>query len=81
MSKNTFNLKIARNSGVLFDDKATSVNIPTESGYITVLPNHIPLLSIIKKGTITINKEEKIEVESGIVDIRRDIVKILLHND
>lgn len=38
----------------LFDGEVSSVNCPTASGYITILDNHRPLISLMREGTMTI---------------------------
>lgn len=79
----TFELHIASEYGELFFGPATAVNLNTLSGYITVLPKHVPLVSVIAPGTITVRSgdgEQVFTSEHGIIDVRPDKVIILLHN-
>ncbi|MBI4086269.1 MAG: F0F1 ATP synthase subunit epsilon [Candidatus Liptonbacteria bacterium] len=58
---------------VLFDGDAESVNCQTTSGEITILNNHRPLISGLKKGTIEIidkeKKEHYIPVSAGFLEV------------
>lgn len=47
----------------LFDGDVKSVTLPTEAGEITVLENHIPLISLVKPGAVKIvDKNEKTHI-------------------
>ena len=58
---------------VLFDGDAESVNCQTESGEITILDHHRPLISMLKAGTVKIldkqKKEHYIPVSSGFLEV------------
>jgi F-type H+-transporting ATPase subunit epsilon len=45
-------LFIYKLGGTVFEGEASSVNMPTETGQITVLPHHIPLITALDKGII-----------------------------
>jgi F-type H+-transporting ATPase subunit epsilon len=45
-------LKIVSLKEVVHNDYVDSVTLPTKSGEITVLPNHVPLISHLAKGVI-----------------------------
>ncbi|MFA7141701.1 MAG: F0F1 ATP synthase subunit epsilon [Candidatus Paceibacterota bacterium] len=65
----------------LFNKKAKSVNLPTLSGYITILPHHTELISIIHKGQIKIEFEDETKTilsEGGIVEVFKNEVSLLL---
>jgi len=57
----------------LFNAEAISVVCPTETGEITVLPNHHPLIGVLKEGVIEVRdtdqKEHFFQVESGFIEI------------
>ncbi len=72
---NIINLKILTPEKTVLQDSVMEVVVPTESGEITILPNHSPLVAIIRAGELKYRKEvEKnltpIVVASGIVEIR-----------
>ena len=58
---------------VLFEGDAESVNCQTESGEITILDHHRPLISMLKAGTVKIldkqKKEHYIPVSSGFLEV------------
>jgi F-type H+-transporting ATPase subunit epsilon len=70
MAKN-FDLKIISCDGIKFNGLVESVTVPTLSGEISILANHIPVLSGLKKGTIKILSEgkavESISISSGFL--------------
>jgi F-type H+-transporting ATPase subunit epsilon len=76
------NLKIVTPGGSVYEDLAISVTIPTTSGYVTILDNHIPLISVVKSGEIIITKETKDQksyevafaVSSGVLEVEEGSV-------
>jgi F-type H+-transporting ATPase subunit epsilon len=76
----TFNLKLIAPDGVKYDEEATEITLPTPDGYITVLPDHMPLIALLKPGEIVIkngSKAHELATEGGIVEISNNLVKIL----
>lgn len=59
---------------VLFQGDAKSINCATSSGEITILDHHLPLISLLKAGTITIvdhaGQEHFIPVSGGFLEVR-----------
>ncbi|SRR6056297_1972974 len=57
------------------------VTVPTREGEITVLPKHVPLVSILKPGVLELtdenNKGEVISVSGGFIEVLRNKVIIL----
>lgn len=71
--KNTLNLKIVTLEGVFFSGEVAEMILPTDSGQITVLPNHIPLISKVKDGVLVVRvggKENKYNISSGVLEVR-----------
>lgn len=63
-------LKIVSPERVMFDDDVNEVVVNTKQGQITVMPNHVPLVSILIAGDILIRKEEgSQEGTEGVGDI------------
>jgi len=58
---------------ILFQGEAVSVNCQTTGGEITVLDNHRPLITILKKGVLKIidkdKKEHYIPISSGFLEV------------
>lgn len=67
-------------SGVAIDQPADSVTLPTAAGEITVLPNHIPLVSVLKPGTVTVRSGEKAQtysVTGGFIQVTGEETVVL----
>lgn len=69
--------KIAKPEGIVYEGEIEKVTIPTSSGEITVLENHIPLVSVLGTGEMLIYKEGQseatsISISGGILEIRPD---------
>jgi len=74
-------LEILTPKGLEYKDEVMRITLPTRMGQISVLPQHEPLISVLKAGIMTIktNKEEKeIEIEGGILEIAGGAAVILL---
>ncbi len=55
------------------DDAIDQVTIPTATGYITVLPGHIPLVTPLVAGELIVKKKDHevpIAVSGGVVEVR-----------
>ncbi len=75
-----FKLKIITPYGVFFDGDVDSLNICTTQGYLTILPNHIPLVTPLSINSMTykINKESRIcALSGGIMYVSDTEVKLI----
>lgn len=66
--------------GSIFDGDADAISLPTPDGEITVLPHHIPLISIVVPGTIIVRhgKGEKVfSVSHGVIEMDGKSLRIL----
>jgi ATP synthase F1 epsilon subunit len=67
-------LRIYSLKGVIFDGQCASLNLKTESGEITILDNHSPLISVLKKGVVSIIKKDgtrqEINIKDGFLDVK-----------
>lgn len=64
----------------VFEGDVDSISIPTPEGEITVLPHHIPLISIVVPGSVLVRqgREEKLfAVSRGVIDIDGKTVRVL----
>ena len=67
------NLKILKLTGSIYDGYADSINLKSESGELTILNDHKPLITTIIKGIIHIKtekSEKNINLENGFLIIR-----------
>jgi len=75
-----FKLKLIAPDGVKYEEEATEITLPTREGQITVLPGHMPLITLLKPGEIIIkngSKTHELATEGGVAEITQDLVKIL----
>lgn len=65
---------------IVYQDEVDQVTLPTREGEITILPNHIPLVSILSPGELKIKKNEEIEylaVSGGFIEVQPNKVVVL----
>ena len=66
--------------GSTFTGDVDSISLPTPDGEITVLPHHIPLITIVIPGTVMIRqgKEEQIlAVSQGVIEVDGKTIRVL----
>jgi F-type H+-transporting ATPase subunit epsilon len=76
----TFPLKIITQEKVLFKEDVESLTVTTIDGEITVLPHHIPYVSILKPSEAIIKmagKPESFACTGGILEVTPEKVVIL----
>ena len=80
---NNFPLKIISLKQTLFDGRAVSVNLPSSEGEMTILKDHLPLITALKKGKIKVkdesNQEHLFEIQRGFLEVNPNKVTILKH--
>ena len=74
-----FNLEIISPEKVLLSEKAKSVTIPSFEGEMTILSDHIPLITFLRPGIATVfsSKETKYFLEEGTVEFSNNTLIIL----
>ena len=75
--------KIVTPERIVFEQDVDQVTLPTTEGEITVLPHHLPLVSMIQSGQLVVKyggQETAIAVHSGFVQIRDNEVVVLTEN-
>ena len=75
--------KVLTIKDTIYEGEATSITAEGIEGQFTILPNHLPLLTGLKQGTITIKQQNKepeyIQVENkGIFELSKNNATILL---
>lgn len=81
----TISFEIITPEGLQFQEDVYQVSLPTEDGYIGLLPSHIPLITIIVPGVITIHKHkdqafeqaERLATAGGFCDVDGKRVRLL----
>ena len=74
-------LQIITPEKIVFDDDVDQVTLPTTTGEITVLPNHIPLITAIEPGELIYKKAQKftrMAAGFGFAQISAQNAKILV---
>ncbi len=70
-------IKVITPVKIIFEEEnIRSVTLPTDSGEITILPNHIPLITKVAAGEMTIKrsnaKDESFVVTEGFLKLNKD---------
>ncbi len=65
-------LKIASPSGKIYNGTCGRVQVKTTDGVITILPKHVPLVSVILNGYVIIDNETKYEISNGMVTVNEN---------
>ena len=77
-------VKIVTPQSVVVSEEYISATIPTATGELTILPNHLPLVGKIKAGEIVLRREDgqtALSVSSGVLEVRPDSHLIILADD
>lgn len=74
-------LKIVTPERILLDEEVDSISLPTRTGEITVLPNHIPLVSVLVPGEVVIRHDSKttsLVMSGGVIEVQRGSIMTVL---
>jgi F-type H+-transporting ATPase subunit epsilon len=72
--------KIATPERVVYEDEIDQITLPTKMGEITVLPNHLPLVSSLNPGEVLIKKDGRevpLVISGGFVELHENKLVIL----
>lgn len=73
-----FNLEIISPDQKIFSDRTSEVVIPCYEGLVTILKDHIPLITFLRPGLIEIdNNKQKFFIEEGTVEFSKNNLLIL----
>lgn len=79
--KKTIKFEIVTLDRVVLKQEVLQVTAPTQLGEITVLPDHIPMVSILKPGVIEIKKVDGdmdiMSVSGGFIEVLKSKVVVL----
>lgn len=77
----TIKFEIVTPERIVLKEQVLQVSVPTQSGEITILPNHIPLVSVLIPGVLELKKisgeTEIISVSGGFLEVMKDKIVIL----
>ncbi|MFA4999893.1 MAG: ATP synthase F1 subunit epsilon [Patescibacteria group bacterium] len=81
MAQKTIKFEIVTPERVVLKEEIRQITLPTTEGELTILPEHIPLVSILKPGVLEIKKPdgelEIMAVSGGFLEVLRDKIVIL----
>lgn len=83
MSSGVIHLKIVTPERVVYEHDVVSVTLPTMQGEITVLPNHIPLVSVLRPGELAAVAADQstgrvhLAVSGGFIEVGNNTIVIL----
>ena len=74
-------LKVAVPEKLVLDADTASLQLPLETGYLGVLPDHAPLLAKMGTGVLTYagtdGDEARVAVDGGVAEVLADRVRVL----
>ncbi|MDP2789529.1 MAG: F0F1 ATP synthase subunit epsilon [bacterium] len=80
-SPKSLHLTITTPERIVLESEVSSVNVPTVDGEIGLLPDHIPLVSLLAPGELhavtTAGEEQIMAVSGGFIEVRDNQVVIL----
>lgn len=74
-------IKILTPEKKIFEGEVDMLSVPTQSGYISVLSNHAPLVSAVNSGNIALqikNEKKVFENERGVLKTMSNQTVLLL---
>jgi F-type H+-transporting ATPase subunit epsilon len=81
MSELNIQFELVTPERVVLKETVLQVTIPTELGEITVLPNHIPLVAVLKPGVLEVRRadgsQEVVSVSGGFVEVLHGKIVVL----
>ncbi|MBQ3564712.1 MAG: hypothetical protein IJA14_01030 [Alphaproteobacteria bacterium] len=79
------NVKILKSDKKLYDGEAAKLTLPTVRGQITILPNHISIMTNLSKGTIYVKDAAatifSCEAEDGVCSFFANEAVVILKSD
>lgn len=66
--------------GLVFEGEAAFVVAPSVEGSLGILPNHAPLIALLKTGEVRIdfkNGSKTFRIESGLIEVKNNRLSIL----
>jgi len=74
------NFRVITPKGIELNESCETVNLNTVDSKIGILPMHIPLITVLKKGKLKFVKEGKeifLQTEEGIAKIKDNIITVI----
>ena len=78
-------LQIISPTKTIFEGKVSSVKVPGDEGEFEMLNKHAAIVSSLTKGIIRVIKQdakiEKFEIKSGIIEMQKNNIILLIEED
>jgi F-type H+-transporting ATPase subunit epsilon len=74
-------VRITKVGESLYEGEARSLSVPGSEGDMTILSHHVPLISALRAGTVTVRTEagdQEFQIEKGLVEVSNNEVIVLL---
>ena len=82
-SDGPFTISVLSESGVVYYGDCEVLTVPSKKDFITILPNHAPMIAILGKGPVTIgtgrNRQKLVELKSGLLYVGDNEVSVLVN--
>ena len=72
-----FKIEIISPDNSVYTDETSEVVLPCFEGQITILKDHIPLITFLRPGLIEVDKKQKFYVEDGTVEFSDNKLLVL----
>ncbi|MDP6523979.1 MAG: hypothetical protein QGI24_09745 [Kiritimatiellia bacterium] len=63
---------------IVFEGTAESVFLPGDTGEFEILEHHVPVVSLLTKGFVVIDWEQRIPIKNGMVKYDRNECMVLI---
>jgi F-type H+-transporting ATPase subunit epsilon len=74
-------IEITTPDATIYEGQCSLAQLPGIDGLFEILENHAPLIGILKKGKIKIKDENEkfqyFEINGGVAEVRKNLVKVL----
>jgi len=81
MAAKTIQFEIVTPERVVLKREVFQITVPTTTGEITILPDHIPLVSVLQPGVVEVKRTDGVaeimSVSGGFIEVMKDKVVIL----
>ena len=82
-SDGSFTISVLSESGVIYYGDCEVLTVPSKKDFITILPNHAPMIARLGHGSVTIgigrSRQKIIELKSGLLYVGDNEVSVLVN--
>jgi F-type H+-transporting ATPase subunit epsilon len=77
-------ITIAKVDETYFDGEAESLTVPGTGGELTIMGNHMPLITTLKEGSIVVRDKslsagrQEFPIQGGVLEVRAEGATVLL---